>query len=357
MSDFVTRLAERAMGTAPVVQPLIAPMFAPEPPAHSMEPTPEDAHAPGSDPLPSPEDPAPHHLIEETRGLAHEEAGPRQEGRPTSVTPPSSAPDAAVPDPHPLAVPEPSRHSHTSEREDPNSPYTPAPTRRPRAVGVPGPLESGSASRQGDRQGPSSPGSRLSSSGETPELEVATERSPQDPSRTTIVSARVLPPHTRFKSIHADAPAPERRGVEEAPRRLVPEGSTPEPLASEDVPDRPPLLRSTMVLAERAQVTAEEPPQRDEGSLKDTFAGEDTPGADPVIVPRIVGHRPEKRQESRQSQSRVLAPEPPAPTIRVAIGRIEVRAITPPARKEMPVRPGPMLSLDDYLKQRNGGHR
>jgi hypothetical protein len=302
--------------------------------------------------------------------LAHEDSAPRQEGRPTSVTPPSSAPDAAVPDPHPLAVPKPSRHSHTSEPEDPNAPDTPAPSRRPRVADKPGPLESGIASSQEDRQEPSSPSSRLSSSGETPEHEGATERSPQHPSRTTIVSARVLPPHVRFESIHADAVDPERRGVEEAPRRLVPEGSRPEPLASEDVPGGA-MLRSATAVAERARVTAEAPLSGDLDPLEATLkAREDTPGSEtlpahhatpdahPVIVPRIVRHQPDQRQESRPREARVLAPEPPAPTIRVAIGRIEVRAVTPPpARKEMPVRPGPMLSLDDYLKQRNGGHR
>jgi len=49
---------------------------------------------------------------------------------------------------------------------------------------------------------------------------------------------------------------------------------------------------------------------------------------------------------------------PPAPAIQVTIGRIEVRAImppvTPPQRSHTP---GPTLSLDDYLKQRNGGQR
>ena len=46
----------------------------------------------------------------------------------------------------------------------------------------------------------------------------------------------------------------------------------------------------------------------------------------------------------------------PAPIIRVNIGRIEVRAVTPAAPPARPKRPraGPMLSLEDYLKQRGG---
>ena len=49
-----------------------------------------------------------------------------------------------------------------------------------------------------------------------------------------------------------------------------------------------------------------------------------------------------------------------APIIRVTIGRIEVRSIMPakePAVRPPSPRPGPKLSLDDYLKQQNGGQR
>jgi hypothetical protein len=50
----------------------------------------------------------------------------------------------------------------------------------------------------------------------------------------------------------------------------------------------------------------------------------------------------------------------PTSTIKVTIGRIEVRAVTPPARRAAPAKPtrsGPTLSLDDYLRQRQGGER
>jgi hypothetical protein len=51
--------------------------------------------------------------------------------------------------------------------------------------------------------------------------------------------------------------------------------------------------------------------------------------------------------------------EQPGPIIRVTIGRIDVRAVLPsapvPARKAQAV--SPVLSLDEYLKQRDGGQR
>lgn len=56
-----------------------------------------------------------------------------------------------------------------------------------------------------------------------------------------------------------------------------------------------------------------------------------------------------------------LLSEPPAPrpTVHVTIGRVEVKAIMPPVQPERPKpsRPGPTLSLEAYLKQRNEGER
>jgi hypothetical protein len=75
-----------------------------------------------------------------------------------------------------------------------------------------------------------------------------------------------------------------------------------------------------------------------------------------MVRPQLDGHLERGPQEPR-----VAAPESSAPAIRVTIGRIEVRAITPPpvppAQRTTPARPGPELSLDDYLKQHNGGQR
>lgn len=49
---------------------------------------------------------------------------------------------------------------------------------------------------------------------------------------------------------------------------------------------------------------------------------------------------------------------PPAPTIRVTIGRILVRATqAPPPRESRAATPAPKLALDDYLKARERGER
>jgi len=55
-----------------------------------------------------------------------------------------------------------------------------------------------------------------------------------------------------------------------------------------------------------------------------------------------------------------IAPSPvtPPPSITVTIGRVEVRALQPPVQQRAKPKPAPVLSLEDYLRQRaNGGRR
>ena len=62
----------------------------------------------------------------------------------------------------------------------------------------------------------------------------------------------------------------------------------------------------------------------------------------------------EAAREDRQEKAS------PAPIIKVSIGRVEVRALgrqTPPAPRAKPSQPGPALTLDQYLKQRDEGKR
>jgi hypothetical protein len=64
---------------------------------------------------------------------------------------------------------------------------------------------------------------------------------------------------------------------------------------------------------------------------------------------------PERRDAGRRD-----APEPGAdslPAIRVTIGRVEVRAVSPPPRPAPRPLPEPRLRLDDYLRERREGRR
>jgi hypothetical protein len=59
------------------------------------------------------------------------------------------------------------------------------------------------------------------------------------------------------------------------------------------------------------------------------------------------------------AESSLQAEIKPQPLIRVTIGRIEVRAVSPPVPAPRPStpRPAPALSLQEYLEQRDGGKR
>jgi hypothetical protein len=93
---------------------------------------------------------------------------------------------------------------------------------------------------------------------------------------------------------------------------------------------------------------------------KDLPAREHSTGDFPSLSKSSVAetHGRSLLREARDQIASSELPSPP-PTIRVTIGRIEVRAIMPPSppTRAKPVRPGPTLSLEDYLKQRNKGQK
>jgi len=76
------------------------------------------------------------------------------------------------------------------------------------------------------------------------------------------------------------------------------------------------------------------------------------PANPPMPLPVVV---PDVRPRQTAPGEPAFAPPAPAeatPTIRISIGRIEVRAVTPaPPPRRKPSRPAPALSLDEYLKQ------
>jgi hypothetical protein len=338
MSDFVSQLAERAMGTAPVVQPLIPSIFAQEPAGHLTgpegEPAPEDPYR-----APRPQTPP------DTPTHVPDEAGPQNQEPDTDITPPPSAPDTVLSAPSSQAPP--------SGQEDLDAPEAPGPPLRQRAADEPGPLETGMESMQEGRQ-------TLSS---IPPKSLAPRSGPRRESRNIVAEGRTPLSELRFEPAPRVESSPARRDVEEAPQQLVPKDAPSNSFVAEQGQA---MLRPAML----AQVATEAPapPSRSDG-LDETSevtpmseivrATSATQRSATVVVPRIVPHQPGQQEETGPRETSVPAPEPPAPTIKVAIGRIEVRAVTlpAPARREAPARPGPLLSLDEYLEQSNGGHR
>ncbi len=81
--------------------------------------------------------------------------------------------------------------------------------------------------------------------------------------------------------------------------------------------------------------------------------------APPVVVP-AAGSTTQDNLRERASLSSLPPVESSTAPIRITIGRVEVRAIFPAApwaSSTAPRRKHPPLSLDEYLRQRNGGRR
>ena len=292
MADFITRLAERALGVAPVVQPVIPSMFAPEPISHStgLE---WDSEATTS-----------------SGGLDRPRAPSAQETPPAREAPTGRPASAAM-----------------AQQEDQSGALLSLAT-------------SGSPRRTPEsRPGPS----HLSESGSSEHMAMTGKEDQRGSSRTTARHPQT-PPETQPETLHRAEPGPTQRGLPLGP-----------PSAEDESGEA--IFRPLRSLLDRGQGETL-PPVPSPGAQASLDASEDAP---PPVAPRVVRPQPDGYLERGPQEPREAAPESSAPTIRVTIGRIEVRAITPPpmplAQRTTPARPGPALSLDDYLKQHNGGQR
>lgn len=91
------------------------------------------------------------------------------------------------------------------------------------------------------------------------------------------------------------------------------------------------------------------------------------PESDPIqarqsLTPAAVvaqGRGARRTESAAPASPESTATQGQTPTIRITIGRVDVRAIMPasPAPRPTLARPGPALSLEDYLKQRERGRR
>jgi hypothetical protein len=77
------------------------------------------------------------------------------------------------------------------------------------------------------------------------------------------------------------------------------------------------------------------------------------PDVVPVLLPRV---QPERELSETPTLTRIEGAANSPPTIRVNIGRIDVRAAAAPIAAPQPQRPQrPLLSLEEYLRRRTGG--
>lgn len=232
-------------------------------------------------------------------------------------------------------------------------------------------------------------------SGEGLSLETSEEREAPPPARTRAVRFRRdagedaqqeemqtprVPPAPRSASAEMEAPP------QEAPR---PAAALPTPRVVKEVrevtgqrivPERTLLTekretvreivrtdRETIAVRERVELRpAPMPPPR--RSAERLHHDADKPLAPARVVERIVTREnaralpppiaalPPRRRERPQAQPPMPSAETPAPSVSVSIGRVEIRTAQPSAPPSRASRPSaPKVSLDDYLRGRNGG--
>ena len=292
MADFIIRLAERALGVAPVVQPVMPSMFAPEliSPSTGLEQDSEATTSPGD--------------LDRWRAPSARETPPTRDaptGRPASAA--------------------------MAQKEDQSGVTLSTPTLAP--------------SRDTPESRPGS--SHLSESGSSERGAMSRKEDQRGSSRTTARSPRT--PKTRPETLHRVEPGPTWRDLPLGP-----------PSAEDESGEA--VFRPLRTLLDRGQGETL-PPVPSPGTQASLDASEDAPR---LIAPRIVRPQLDGYLEQGPQEPRVAAPEASEPAIQVTIGRVDVRAITPPppmppVLRTAPARPGPKLSLDDYLKQHNGGQR
>jgi hypothetical protein len=150
---------------------------------------------------------------------------------------------------------------------------------------------------------------------------------------------------------HADRTPPPPAGPSEPVARPV--GDTPPPPATPRAPiarsvgDTPPPPASPRApIARPAGDTPREPVARPTGDTpREPIA---RPAGD--APPPPAGPREPVARASAKTTPATTAAERPAPVIRVHIGRVEVRAVTPPSPQQ-PAAVAPRLSLSEYLER------
>lgn len=135
------------------------------------------------------------------------------------------------------------------------------------------------------------------------------------------------------------------------------------PTPSEDKPSNSTQRRSDAIKSPLRDVIASA--SHEVGAREEIRPSQSSVAPKPVVVPELRKHELLKWSGVQPVVPTIrplppIAPLPPAaatapPTINVTIGRVEIRAVPPPAQQRPKPKPPTVLSLDDYLRQRASG--
>lgn len=336
MSDLLTRLAQRALGTAArAVQPRLPSRYADAPgdPAPSIlseeaaEAEPFAPRIPSPRPAPAVAHPSPMHP-------ASPHPAPVLRRAPDAVHPPrdETVPRADAPAAEKLAAPRDVHRVPAStgiERIVERVDDAPRPHPAPSATSRSAESTASSAARSGDADPPAHPASAA----------------PLVETRGRTAEHGLQPVHTVVEAGEDDGllmPRPKAR-----PR--------PPTLRGEDAESRPAPLAAGRV-RETGDASVEVV------KVAESSSGDAERGAESAVPPSPAGRGSVVRAEGVRVAERTAPPAAEArtderPVVRVTIGRIEVRAAPPPPQPQPAARAGwkpPVLSLDDYLKREAG---
>jgi hypothetical protein len=178
---------------------------------------------------------------------------------------------------------------------------------------------------------------------------------------TEAAEEKEVAPDTRSERLSADDSPPSRAPAEPVektdlnnPLLVRPERVPTDPLPK--TPEQPiEIVRETLL------VPLQNPEPNSPLLVRQMLAQSHETGIPGAPVSPLT---PATNRESKQSRDRTPTVPPnesaeERPIVRVTIGRIEVRAVTPPAPapRQAARPPVPKLTLDDYLKSRNEGAR
>ena len=340
MSDFFTRLAERAQGTAPLIAPAIGPVFAP---GRSLEEPADTSERPADDP----------------RGRFHDPSSPSSANTfaEASLSSPAPFEDRAPGERHPSSVDEETPTLRPAEANA-ETRWPERPTESP--LGSEG-LRLARLSVEGRRTEPAPP------EGKHPREE---EEEHDNATAANLVSDATEPLPADRRGARPSAVI--RRAIAEpetaaAPRTVRPADTQPRSPAStaaeadaavRPIPQDAKLLRPTASGVEAAEAAWDTAPGPTRSELRRGLPRERSPSDEtPTLRPASV-RLPDRDVERVRDAAASHRATDPAP-VHVHIGTVEVRSEAPtPVAVPTPSAPRPSgMTLDEYLKSRDEGRR
>lgn len=204
----------------------------------------------------------------------------------------------------------------------------------------------------------------------TPDFETANHRRPapaEAGADATTGEANPVSPSAnsvRLSQINSGSESRDR-STEQPPALLAPRSSRREEAHSSSEPSQKlqPSVASPTIHSTTQHLAASPPPTIPNQPKTASRPGtEETPFHPLLVPPPRDGRAPEPIRPAPSAHTTPRAPAPtaeslvPPPAIHVTIGRLEIRAVTPPAAQARPQSTrAPVVSLEDYLRQRASG--